>query len=666
MFYTTLEQFGEIPDDEEGRVDWFVKVLNAATDAYDKGEPLMSDTLWDRFYFELIRLEQATGYTPPDSPTKTIHFAIVNELNKVSHNHPMLSLAKTKSTNELKDFVGHHAYIGMGKMDGLTVSLTYEKGKLVRAETRGDGEVGEDITHNARVIPSIPQEIPNMVGKLVVDGEIICTYDDFEYFKDSYKNPRNFAAGSIRLLDANECAKRRLTFIAWDAIQGLELTTTLSERLEILRDEFDFIIVPFRAASKWDETLIDEIKYECEEKGYPIDGIVFKYDVCLFYEKQGRTDHHFKGGLAYKFYEDEYETTLQSIEWQIGRTGVLTPVAYFTPINIGGTTVSRASLHNVGVMEMLSPLPWYAGYKLTVFKANEIIPQISAVTPAEPEGAFMFDVPKVCPSCGEPVSIQQNGAVKIAVCKNPKCTTSRIEKIIHYTSKKGMDIKGLSEATITKLWDKGWLKDIVDIYTLKDHRDEWIQMEGFGPKSVDNILAAIEKSKNTTFPTFISALGIPLIGKTVAKDLMNYFSSYEELMDAIVDGFNFSTIDRFGPAKDKALKEFDWSSADYIYENYLDSFTTFAQEYVSSNALDGVTVCITGKLQHFKNREQFKIAIINAGGKVTDSVTKKINYLINNDINSTSSKNKKAKEYNIEIISEGDFIKKFGLKDADS
>jgi DNA ligase (NAD+) len=229
-----------------------------------------------------------------------------------------------------------------------------------------------------------------------------------------------------------------------------------------------------------------------------------------------------------------------------------------------------------------------------------------------------------------------------------------------------MDIKGLSEATITKLWDKGWLKDIVDIYTLKDHRDEWIQMEGFGPKSVDNILAAIEKSKTTTFPTFISALGIPLIGKTVAKDLMNYFSSYEELMDAIVDGFNFSTIDRFGPAKDKALKEFDWSSADYIYENYLDSFTTFAQGYVSSNALDGVTVCITGKLQHFKNREQFKIAIINAGGKVTDSVTKKINYLINNDINSTSSKNKKAKEYNIEIISEGDFIKKFGLNDADS
>lgn len=270
----------------------------------------------------------------------------------------------------------------------------------------------------------------------------------------------------------------------------------------------------------------------------------------------------------------------------------------------------------------------------------------------------------VCPSCGEPVSIQQNGAVKIAVCKNPKCTTSRIEKIIHYTSKKGMDIKGLSEATITKLWDKGWLKDIVDIYTLKDHRDEWIRMEGFGPKSVDNILAAIEKSKNTTFPTFISALGIPLIGKTVAKDLMNYFSSYEELMDAIADGFNFSTIDRFGPAKDKALKEFDWSSADYIYENYLDSFTTFAQEYVSSNALDGVTVCITGKLQQAKNRNQFKEIITAAGGKVTDSVTKKVDYLINNDINSTSSKNKKAKEYNIEIISEGDFIKKFELNAA--
>ena len=375
MFYNTLEQFGEIPEKEKDKIDWLVKILNAATDAYDKGEPLMSDALWDALYFGLVRLEQAANYTPSNSPTKTIHFAIVNELNKIQHTHPMLSLAKTKSTNELKEFVGRHAYIGMGKMDGLTVSLTYEKGKLVRAETRGDGEVGEDITHNARVIPSIPREIPNMVGKLVVDGEIICTYDDFEYFKDSYKNPRNFAAGSIRLLDANECAKRRLTFIAWDAIQGLELTTTLSERLEILRDEFDFIIVPFRAASKWDETLIDEIKYECEEKGYPIDGIVFKYDVCLFYEKQGRTDHHFKGGLAYKFYEDEYETTLQSVEWQIGRTGVLTPVAHFTPIDINGTTVRKCSLFNLSVLEEKLGQP-YVGQKIWVTKRNMIIPYI--------------------------------------------------------------------------------------------------------------------------------------------------------------------------------------------------------------------------------------------------------------------------------------------------
>ena len=666
MFYSTLERFGETPADERKRIDWFVKVLNAATDAYDKGEPLMTDHLWDAFYFELIRLEQATNYTPSNSPTKTIHFAIVNELKKVEHNHSMLSLAKTKSINELKDFVDHHAFICMGKMDGLTVSLTYKDGRLVEAETRGDGNTGESIIHNAKVIPSIPKEIPNMVGTLVVDGEIICTYDDFEYFKNDYQNPRNFTAGSVRLLDANECAKRRLTFVAWDVIQGLELTTTLSDRLELLHSDFGFITVPFVKADKWDEFILDEVKNECRNKNYPIDGLVIKYNVCNYYESLGATAHHPRGGIAFKFYDEEYKTTLQGIEWQIGRTGVLTPVAYFTPIDIGGTRVSKASLHNIGVIESLSPLPWYAGYKLTVFKANEIIPQISAVTPAEPEGTLMFDVPKVCPSCGEPISIQQNGTVKIAVCKNPKCTTSRIEKIIHYTSKKGMDIKGLSEATITKLWDKGWLKDIVDIYTLKDHRDEWIQMEGFGPKSVDNILAAIEKSKNTTFPTFISALGIPLIGKTVAKDLMNYFSSYEELMDAIADGFNFSTIDRFGPAKDKALKEFDWSSADYIYENYLEDFTTFTPECTSTDTLKDITACITGKLHYYKNRERFKIAIINAGGKVTDSVTKKVNYLINNDINSTSSKNKKAKKLGIEIISEGDFIKKFGLNDAEN
>lgn len=278
-----------------------------------------------------------------------------------------------------------------------------------------------------------------------------------------------------------------------------------------------------------------------------------------------------------------------------------------------------------------------------------------------------IEIIKNCPHCNSELIIENNNGIKTLKCNNQNCNQKFIAQIEHFCSKEhGLDIKGLSKKTIEKLVSWRWLENISDIFILNTHRSEWINMPGFGQKSVDKILAAIEDAKRCELTSFIAALGIPLIGRTVVWDLIKVFPTYEELRTAIDDGFNFSTIDGFGPAKDKALKEFDWSSADYIYENYLDSFTTFAQEYVSSNTLDGVTACITGKLQHFKNREQFKIAIINAGGKVTDSVTKKINYLINNDINSTSSKNKKAKEYNIEIISEGDFIKKFGLKDADS
>lgn len=631
---------------------------------YNTGTPIMENRDFDILIKEIDFYEKETDYCLSSSPTQKVGAPIIDRIKKINiSNYPMLSLKKAHSMEEVNNFLKEDDLIGTVKCDGLSVRIGYLGGNISFASTRGDGYVGSDITEHIKHFCNVPLHIPYNES-IVIDGECIIKENDFQKIKNNinnFSNPRNTASGALALYDMQEVQNRKLTFLAWDLIQFPFQIETYSRKLAIIQD-LGFDAVPFFTKNNSNEQILQEAK-----KNYiPCDGVVWRINNEAVGKEREGTSHHPGFAIAWKKSEDEYETILQSVEWQIGRTGVLTPVAHFTPIDIGGTTISRASLHNVGVMEMLSPLPWYAGYKLTVFKANEIIPQISAVTPAEPEGAFMFDVPKVCPSCGEPVTIQKNGDVKIAVCKNPKCTTSRIEKIIHYASKKGMDIKGLSEATITKLWDKGWLKDIVDIYTLKNHRDEWIQMEGFGPKSVDNILAAIEKSKITTFPTFISALGIPLIGKTVAKDLMNYFSSYEELMDAIVEGFNFSTIDRFGPAKDKALKEFDWSSADYIYENYLENFTTFAPEYTSTDTLKDVVVCITGKLHYYKNREQFKIAIINAGGKVTDSVTKKINYLINNDINSTSSKNKKAKELGIEIISEGDFIKKFRLLDANA
>ena len=355
-----------------------IKCLNAWTKAYDEGRPMVSDKEWDDWYFEVVEYEKAYPHCiQPDSPTQAIHFEEVSELKKVKHNHPMLSLNKTKDIEEVKSFIGNHPYVTMAKMDGLTCSLHYEGGKLVSAETRGNGEVGEDITHNAMVIPSIPKRI-TYKEPLTIDGEIICTYTDFENWKEEYKNPRNFAAGSIRLLNSKECANRKLTFIAWDIINDINVNF-LATKLSTL-EGLGFLVVPY-FAGLIKEGHIDNIEQEIEDikiisSDYPIDGIVIKYDMIDEYEAAGRTDHHFKGGLAYKFYDEEYETRLKWIEWSMGRTGVLTPVAIFEPIDIDGSTVERASLHNVSVMrETLGEKP-FQGQKLKVAKMNMIIPQI--------------------------------------------------------------------------------------------------------------------------------------------------------------------------------------------------------------------------------------------------------------------------------------------------
>ena len=367
--------------------EWTIRSLideiNKLTELYDKGTPEVSDEYWDSLYFKLKQMEEETGIIYPDSPTQSIHFEKVSELKKVKHNHPMLSLDKTKNLDDIKTFLDTFEWIAMAKLDGLTCSLKYVNGELVSAETRGNGIEGEDITHNARVITSIPQKI-NYKDELVVDGEVICTYEDFEQFKDSYKNPRNFASGSIRLLDSKECEKRHLTFVAWDCFcndyfydkylnKPYNIQKTLSLKLQILGD-LGFITVPNLTNCDVDsiDTAVSLIKEYCT---YPIDGIVFKYDDIDDYVAVGRTDHHFKGGLAYKFYDETYETNLKNIEWTMGRTGVLTPVAVFNPIDIDGSTVARASLHNVSVMRELLGVP-YVGQKIQVTKMNQIIPQI--------------------------------------------------------------------------------------------------------------------------------------------------------------------------------------------------------------------------------------------------------------------------------------------------
>ena len=351
--------------------------LNRLTKLYDEGNPKVSDKEWDDLYFKLKQMEEETGIIYPDSPTQNIYFEKVSELKKVRHNHPMLSLDKTKDFDDIKTFLDGFKWIAMAKMDGLTCSLRYVNGKLVSAETRGNGIEGEDITHNAKVISSIPQKI-NYKDELIVDGEIICTYEDFEPFKDTYKNPRNFASGSIRLLDSEECKKRHLTFVAWDVItsfntEGL-VSQYLSVKLQFIKEEFGFTVVPYIV----DEYIeLDNVeKFFKENCIYPIDGLVFKYDDTNVYNAAGRTDHHFKGGLAYKFYDETYETEVKNIEWTIGRTGQLTPVAIFEPVEIKGSTVSRASLHNISIMKQILGEKPYIGQKIKVAKMNEIIPQI--------------------------------------------------------------------------------------------------------------------------------------------------------------------------------------------------------------------------------------------------------------------------------------------------
>ena len=637
--------------------------LNKATVAYDKGEPIMSDKEWDDLYFELQSLEKEYGQSLKNSPTKKIHFEKVSELKKVKHSHPMLSLDKTKNIDEIKFFFGDKDRIAMCKMDGLTCSLTYENGKLISAETRGDGVVGEDITHNALVIPSIPNRI-KYSERLVIDGEIICTYHDFENFKDEYKNPRNFASGSIRLLDSKECANRKLTFVAWDVIEGMS-GKLLTENLQEL-NKLGFNIVPI-TVSDTVEVQIDTIKDFAKIFGYPIDGVVFKFNDIEYGKSLGATDHHFKNAIAYKFYDEEYETRLITIHWTMGRTGVLTPVAIFEPIEINGTIVERASLHNYSVMREVLGSCAYVGQKIKVYKANQIIPQISDAvkfdygTVVSHGGVSANDEPERCPICGGGIEIIKSAdGVMNMYCSNPNCEGKLINRIDHYCSKKGLDIKGLSKATLEKLIDWGWISNIQDIYNLKDIKEEWISKPGFGVKSVNNILSAIEESKKCKLENFISAIGIPLIGRTVSKELVKYINDYDDFKEKIKNNYDFSDIEGFGPAINKAIHDFDYTSADAIYYTYLTIEQPQKEEITEGgSSLEGMTFVITGKLKSFKNRDELKAVIESKGGKVAGSVSKNTSYLINNDNLSTTAKNKKAQELGIPIITEETFKQKF-------
>ena len=660
---------------DEWTIKSLINELNRLTKLYDEGHPEVSDEYWDNLYFKLKQMEEETGIIYPDSPTQNIYFEKVSELKKVKHNHLMLSLDKTKNFDDIKTFLDTFPWIAMAKLDGLTCSLRYINGELVSAETRGNGVEGEDVTHNAKIISSIPQKI-NYKDELVVDGEIICTYENFEQFKTSYKNPRNFASGSIRLLDSKECEKRHLTFVAWDCFcnnlfydeylnKPYNIQKTLSLKLQILQD-LGFIVVP--NLTDCDVTLIDQavsiIKENCI---YPIDGIVFKYNDVDDYEAAGRTDHHFKGGLAYKFYDETYPTRLKYIQWTMGRTGVLTPVAVFDPIDIDGSIIERASLHNISVMREILGDCAYVGEPLQVYKANQIIPQIAEAGPKYDYGYVIAhggvsanDVIERCPICGGDVAyITSNDGVINAYCDNPLCEGKLINRLEHFCGKKGLDIKGLSKATFQKLINWEWLENIEGVFNLNQYRNEWIKKSGFGIVSVDKILKSIEEHKHTTLDAFISAIGIPLIGRAVAKDLINYFETYEDFRNAVNDkDYHFYNLNNFGEEMDNSIKNFDYTEADRISKFLIFEIPIVNNNKINNN-LAGKTIVITGKLTNFKNRAELKSVIEAHGGKVVDSISAKTDILINNDVNSTSSKNKAAQSRNIPIISELDFIKQY-------
>ena len=643
------------------RVRDLINILNIYTEAYDRGEPIISDKEWDDLYFKLVKMENETGLYYEDSPTQKIHFQEVSKLNKVEHNHPMLSLAKTKEISEVESFLGDKAYICMGKMDGLTCSLRYLGGKLVSAETRGNGQVGEDILHNALVIKNIPKRIP-WQDEFIVDGEIICTYDNFEPFSSEYKNPRNFASGSIRLLDSRECSKRNLTFVAWDIIDFT--MKLLSTKMELLKS-YGFTTVPYTIDDDFYtptlEEQIEKVKKECTDLSYPIDGVVFKYDFCRAYEEAGRTDHHFKGGLAYKFYDEEYETTIEGIEWTMGRTGVLTPVAMLAPIDIDGTEVSRANIHNITVAhETLGGLCFgWKGQKVWVYKANMIIPQISKAEEDDERTKEYFTLPYVCPVCGGEVETRKEVDSEMLYCANPQCEGKLVNRIEHFFGKKGLDAKGISKATISKLIDLGWVTRIADVFDLSRYKDEWKTLPGFGEKSVSNILGSIDACRNCDLESAIAGIGIPLIGRTVAKDLAKRFATYAAFKENIEGSFDFSTIGGYGYEMNKSLKTFNYEELDYIVENYLNIKEDIKENY--EKKLQNLVFCVTGKVSIWKNRDELSAFIESLGGKVTGSVSKNTNYLINNDVNSTSAKNNKAKELGIPIISEQTFMDNFDI-----
>ena len=590
-----------------------------------------------------------------NSPTQTVGYEVKSKLEKVKHSHPMLSLDKTKDVNDLIAFSSGRDCIVSLKLDGLTILNTYNNSELVQTETRGNGEEGEIVTHNARVFDNLPNNIP-YDRKFEIEGEAIITQSDFEKINANgeYKNSRNLASGSVRQLDSNVTKDRHVRFVAWKIPFGV---TAYSIGFDIAA-RYGFEVVPYEKynSSKDDiHVIIEKLKTVAKEKGYPIDGLVITYDNIEYGKSLGMTGHHPKHSLAFKFYDEEVTTTLRSIEWSMGKTGSLCPVAIFDSVEIDGTEVSRASVHN---WSMVQDLELGIGDTITDYKANMIIPQIADNLTRSGTTTF----PDECPICGGLTKIVKDKDTKVVVCDNPNCKGKLLGKLTHAVSKNALNIDGMSEATIEFLIERGWLSSIKNIYKLDYYREPWKEYDGFGDKSVDRLLDNIETSRKTTMSRLLYSLSIPLIGKSASKDIANYCQNdIEAFVGLMNEDYDFTVIDGFGTEMQKSLSSW-WSDNRNEFMELLKEFEfESTYEVVDTNtSIFGKTFVITGSVNHYKNRDELKADIESRGAKVTGSVTSKTDYLINNDVNSTSGKNKKAKDLGIPIISEEDFIKMIG------
>lgn len=648
--------------DKLERMKQLIKVLNNASYAYYNQVPIMSDYEWDKMYDELETLEYVTGIVLANSPTHNVGYSVADELKEVKHNHPMLSLDKRKSVDELVEFIGDKDCFLSVKADGLTTSLHYIDGKLIGAETRGDGVRGIECLQNVLTMKNVPKEIPYK-DELIIDGETIIRWDTFREINDKlpedkkYKHPRNLVSGSLQLLNSKEAASRNMRFVAWRVIKGFKHKIP-SEDLFKAKD-IGFEIIPILKSPRINQKeelaiLLNQIRELANSHNIPYDGAVMAVDDYKIADSMGRTDKFFRHSMAYKYEDELFETVLTDIEWNTSKTGLINPVAIFEPVDLNGAITTRATLHNI---TYIKDMMLGVGDRIRVYRSNMVIPKVHDSI----DKSSNFKIPNKCPICGQPTKIVKENDSEVLMCENPDCKGKLLGKLVHATSRNALDIENLSESTIEKFINLGWLTSIKDIYYLKCHENEMKTLEGFGKKSVEKLLSSIEKSRNTTLDRFIYSLSIPMIGKTVSKliaEKVNY--SIREFITTMGTkrAVYFSSLDGISDKKISSIDSYWSKHSDMIYE--LSKEFTFESPNIVldeiPNTLQGKTFVVTGSVNHYKNRDELKADIVSHGGTVVGSVSSKTSYLINNDINSTSSKNQKAKSLNIPIISEEEFL----------